>query len=128
MKDPATWTRPWSGEMAIRAIEGPIYEYACQRATTDWPTSSAHSASWTPRMLPRRKGASNERSCPCAARIKFGLMYDLIRQLLVELGEDPTREGLERTPDRVEKALKFLTGGYTEKSTKCQWRPFQRRV
>ena len=39
-------------------------------------------------------------------------MQDLIRQLLVELGEDPAREGLVRTPSRVEKALKFLTSGY----------------
>jgi hypothetical protein len=29
VEDPATWTRPWSGEYAIRAFEGPIYEYAC---------------------------------------------------------------------------------------------------
>src|SRR5438309_6136831 len=39
-------------------------------------------------------------------------MQDLIRQLLAELGEDPTREGLRDTPKRVEKALKFLTSGY----------------
>jgi GTP cyclohydrolase IA len=39
-------------------------------------------------------------------------MQDLIRQLLVKLGEDPDREGLARTPARVEKALKFLTSGY----------------
>ena len=39
-------------------------------------------------------------------------MQDLIRQLLVDLGEDPTREGLVRTPQRVERALKFLTSGY----------------
>ena len=39
-------------------------------------------------------------------------MHDLIRQLLAELGEDPTREGLVRTPKRVEKSLAFLTGGY----------------
>jgi GTP cyclohydrolase I len=39
-------------------------------------------------------------------------MQDLIRQLLKELGEDPGREGLVRTPARVEKALRFLTGGY----------------
>src|SRR5918911_578029 len=40
-------------------------------------------------------------------------MHDLIRQLLLELGEDPSREGLLRTPLRVEKALKFLTSGYS---------------
>jgi len=39
-------------------------------------------------------------------------MQDLIRQLLVEIGEDPTREGLLNTPKRVEKALKFLASGY----------------
>ncbi len=39
-------------------------------------------------------------------------MQDLIGQLLVELGEDAGREGLLRTPARVEKALKFLTSGY----------------
>jgi GTP cyclohydrolase I len=39
-------------------------------------------------------------------------MQDLIRQLLEELGEDPSREGLVRTPRRVEKALTFLTSGY----------------
>ena len=39
-------------------------------------------------------------------------MQDLIRQLLAELGEDPGREGLQNTPKRVEKALKFLTSGY----------------
>jgi GTP cyclohydrolase I len=37
---------------------------------------------------------------------------DLIRQLLAELGENPGREGLVRTPRRVEKALRFLTSGY----------------
>jgi GTP cyclohydrolase I len=39
-------------------------------------------------------------------------VQDLVRQLLVALGEDPAREGLVRTPQRVEKALKFLTSGY----------------
>jgi GTP cyclohydrolase I len=37
---------------------------------------------------------------------------DLIRELLTRLGENPAREGLVRTPQRVAKTLRFLTGGY----------------
>jgi len=39
---------------------------------------------------------------------------DLVREILVRLGEDPTREGLVRTPERVAKAYQFLTKGYQE--------------
>ena len=39
-------------------------------------------------------------------------MQDLIKRLLTELGEDPSREGLANTPKRVEQALRFLTSGY----------------
>ena len=35
-----------------------------------------------------------------------------VEVMLAEMGEDPTREGLVRTPDRVAKALRFLTSGY----------------
>jgi GTP cyclohydrolase I len=38
---------------------------------------------------------------------------ELIRQILVRIGEDPEREGLNRTPLRVAKAYDFLTSGYT---------------
>jgi GTP cyclohydrolase I len=37
---------------------------------------------------------------------------DLIRELLKDLGEDPDREGLAATPDRVARAYEFLTQGY----------------
>jgi GTP cyclohydrolase I len=36
----------------------------------------------------------------------------LIKDILVKLGENPDREGLARTPQRVDQALKFLTSGY----------------
>jgi GTP cyclohydrolase I len=36
----------------------------------------------------------------------------LVEQVLALLGENPDREGLRRTPERVEKALRFLTSGY----------------
>ena len=41
-------------------------------------------------------------------------MEDLIRNLLIELGEDPDREGLVETPARVAKSYEFLTKGYKE--------------
>jgi GTP cyclohydrolase I len=37
---------------------------------------------------------------------------DLIRRILAALGEDPEREGLRKTPERFEKALRYLTSGY----------------
>jgi GTP cyclohydrolase I len=41
-------------------------------------------------------------------------MEELIRKVLAELGEDPEREGLRRTPERVKESLEFLTSGYHE--------------
>nr|WP_256997565.1 GTP cyclohydrolase I FolE [Gloeobacter morelensis] len=41
-------------------------------------------------------------------------MMDAVRTLLVGVGEDPERNGLERTPKRVAEALKFLTKGYDQ--------------
>jgi len=42
------------------------------------------------------------------------VMEELIRELLMKIGEDPDREGLERTPQRVAESLRFLTSGYRE--------------
>jgi GTP cyclohydrolase IA len=39
---------------------------------------------------------------------------DLVREMLVRLGEEPEREGLAATPERVRKAMQFLTKGYND--------------
>lgn len=39
---------------------------------------------------------------------------DLLRELLVRLGEDPDRDGLMKTPERMQKALEYLTKGSKE--------------
>ena len=39
---------------------------------------------------------------------------ELMREMLVRLGEDPERDGLRRTPERIEHSLQFLTRGYQQ--------------
>ncbi len=55
-------------------------------------------------------GHQDDRDPPVGA----GRIESAVRSMLVELGEDPTREGLARTPERVDKSLRFLTSGYAE--------------
>ena len=43
-----------------------------------------------------------------------GSIAKLVAKILEEVGEDVEREGLERTPDRVETALRYLTSGYEQ--------------
>ena len=40
----------------------------------------------------------------------------LVRELIIEIGEDPTREGLAKTPERVARAYKEIFGGYDTNS------------
>jgi GTP cyclohydrolase I len=59
----------------------------------------------------------NSADRPGAFESRRGLPADLefselVREQLRQLGEDPDREGLLRTPERVEKSLKWLTRGY----------------
>ena len=46
--------------------------------------------------------------------IQNASLAELTREMLLRLGEDPQREGLLRTPERMAKAMEFLTKGYQE--------------
>jgi GTP cyclohydrolase I len=63
--------------------------------------------SWCPPLYPNDNDNGRKWMAVDIAKIEA-----LTRQLLVELGEDPEREGLVKTPHRVAKALDFLTSGY----------------
>jgi len=39
-------------------------------------------------------------------------LQDLMREMLVRLGEDPERDGLRDTPERMERSMQYLTKGY----------------
>lgn len=43
-----------------------------------------------------------------------GKIAELVRAMILQVGEDPNREGLRRTPERFEKALRYLTSGYRQ--------------
>lgn len=58
--------------------------------------------------------SDSRRGNPRAHKREEQAVEEMIRKLLVELGEDPDREGLKATPDRVARALRFLTSGYRQ--------------
>ena len=49
-----------------------------------------------------------------ASTLTSASFEDLVRELIVRLGEDPTREGLIRTPERMRRAYEYLVKGYRE--------------
>jgi GTP cyclohydrolase I len=56
---------------------------------------------------PRRNGNNGHHA------YQEGVIASAMKEVLAQLGEDPNREGLVRTPMRAEKALRFLTSGYS---------------
>lgn len=44
-------------------------------------------------------------------------MIEDVRHILQEIGEDPSRDGLQKTPERVDRALRYLTSGYRMDAT-----------
>jgi GTP cyclohydrolase I len=48
------------------------------------------------------------------ATLTSATFEDLVREMIVRIGEDPDREGLVRTPDRVRRSWEFLSRGYKE--------------
>jgi GTP cyclohydrolase I len=62
--------------------------------------------------MPSSKKKTRPAKARAAAPPAGGDIAGPIRAVLAALGEDPSREGLLKTPDRVERSLKFLTQGY----------------
>jgi GTP cyclohydrolase IA len=54
------------------------------------------------------------KSTTVPATLTSATYEELVREMIIRLGEDPDREGLLRTPERVEKAMQFLVKGYKE--------------
>jgi len=63
---------------------------------------------------PRRRSLTNplEVLPPITRPADIGVMTEIVAQLLEALGEAPGRNGLQKTPERVAKALQFMTQGY----------------
>ena len=54
------------------------------------------------------------KSTDAAVSLTSATYDELVREMIVRLGEDPEREGLVRTPERVAKAMQFLVKGYKD--------------
>ncbi len=62
--------------------------------------------------LPERLHQPIAAKLPTTAKISPADMADAVRTLILGVDENPDREGLLKTPDRVTKAMQFLTSGY----------------
>src|SRR5271163_3650056 len=64
--------------------------------------------------IPRVKGPLKNKAVIKVMTPSGPSVASRMKEVLEMLGEDPSREGLRLTPERYEKALRFLTGGYEE--------------
>ena len=66
--------------------------------------------------VPKGAKVSNQtKNCCCTSPSRIAKddnIAALVRKMITLIGEDPNREGLRKTPERFEKAMKFLTSGY----------------
>jgi GTP cyclohydrolase IA len=56
----------------------------------------------------------SEKSAKARANLESVSFEDLVAEMISRLGDDPTREGMLKTPERVAKSMAFLTKGYRE--------------
>src|SRR6266853_4225872 len=68
----------------------------------------------TVEMKPKSRSVSSPDNERAASKLSDASFPELLHEVLLRIGEDPSRDGLQRTPERMEKALKFLTKGHSE--------------
>ena len=74
-------------------------------AASNFPTHSPAISNFANAIRPEMRDRSEELDDP---------MVDAVRTLLLGVGENPEREGLQKTPKRVAEAMRFLTSGYDQ--------------
>ena len=90
----------------------PILGYLCGLTFSGRPAIAPTSAKWLTDMdLEDIDNYSYHRNDDYN-NAQTAALTDLYRQIITNLGEDPNREGLKKSPERIAKAMQFLTQGY----------------